>query len=212
MLLLANIYYSGRKFEQSLKVLKDFLPSAKEDNVEFYRTLSDLAWMLQDYDAKALASEKLISLSKVDVADYIMLSEIYFRKGSKRAVSLALEGYKKFEDLILLKTASYYSYALRLYDQTVAIFKDHRDKLQDDVNTVFSYLLALQQLGKNEEALEELEKILAKSKTPEFVSFYIYSLVETQRVDELKRALKEYEAYTRNPSVAQAYAVAYIFL
>jgi predicted Zn-dependent protease len=43
VLLLANIYYSGRKFEQALKVLKDFLPSAKKDNVEFYRTLSDLA-------------------------------------------------------------------------------------------------------------------------------------------------------------------------
>jgi hypothetical protein len=212
VLLLANIYYSGRKFEQSLKVLKDFLPSAKEENVEFYRTLSDLAWMLQDYDATALASEKLISLSKGEMADYIRLSEIYFRKGSKRAVSLALEGYKKFEDLILLKTALYYSYALGLYDQTVVIFKDHRDKLQDDVNTVFSYLLALQQLGKNEEALEELEKILAKAKTPEFVSFYIYSLVETQRVEKLKRTLKEYETYARNSLVAQAYAVAYIFL
>jgi hypothetical protein len=212
VLLLANIYYSDRKFEQALKVLKDFLPSAKEDNVEFYRTLSDLAWMLQDYDATALASEKLISLSKGEMADYIRLSEIYFRKGLKRAVSLALEGYKKFEDLILLKTALYYSYALGLYDQTVAIFKDHRDKLQDDVNIVFSYLLALQQLGKKEEALEELEKSLAKAKTPELVSFYIYSLVEAQRVEKLKSALKEYEAYTRNPSVAQAYAVAYIFL
>jgi hypothetical protein len=212
VLLLANIYYSDRKFEQALKVLKDFLPSAKEDNVEFYRTLSNLAWMLQDYDATALASEKLISLSKGEVEDYIRLSEIYFRKGSKRAVSLALEGYKKFDDLILLKTALYYSYALGLYDQTVAIFKDYRDKLQDDVNTVFSYLLALQQLGKKEEALEELEKVLAKVKTPELVSFYIYSLVEAQRVEKLKSALKEYEAYARNPSVAQAYAVAYIFL
>jgi hypothetical protein len=212
VLLLANIYYSDRKFEQALKVLKDFLPSAKEDNVEFYRTLSDLAWMLQDYDATALASEKLISLSKGEAEDYIKLSEIHFRKGSKRAVSIALEGYKKFEDLILLKTAFYYSYALGLYDQTVAIFKDHRDKLQDDVNTVFSYLLALQQLGKKEEALEELEKILAKAKTPELVSFYIYSLVEAQRMEKLKSALKEYEAYTSNPSVAQAYAVAYIFL
>jgi hypothetical protein len=212
VLLLANIYYSGRKFEQALKVLKDFLPSVKEDNVEFYRTLSDLAWMLQDYDATALASEQLISLSKGEVADYIRLSEIYFRKGSKRAVFLALEGYKKFENIILLKTAFYYSYALGLYDQTVAIFKDHRDKLQDDVNTVFSYLLALQQLGKKEEALEELEKILAKAKTPELVSFYIYSLVEAQRVDELKRVLKEYETYTKNPLVAQAYAVAYISL
>jgi hypothetical protein len=212
VLLLANIYYSDRKFEQALKVLKDFLPSAKEDNVEFYRTLSDLAWMLQDYNATALASEQLISLSKGEVADYIRLSEIYFRKGSKRAVSLALEGYKKFDDLILLKTSLYYSYVLGLYDQTVAIFKEHREKLQDDVNTVFSYLLALQQLGKREEALEELEKILAKAKTPEFVSFYIYSLVEAQRVKKLKRTLKEYETYTRNPSVAQAYAVAYIFL
>jgi len=212
VLLLANVYYSNKKFEQALKVLKDFLPSAKDDNVEFYRTLSDLAWMLQDYDATALASEQLINLSKGEMADYIRLSEIYFRKGSKRAVSLALEGYKKFEDLILLKTAFYYSYALGLYDQTVAIFKDHRDKLQDDINTVFSYLLALQQLGKKEEALEELEKILAKAKTPELVSFYIYSLVEAQRVEKLKRALKEYEAYTRNPSVAQAYAVAHIFL
>jgi len=212
VLLLANIYYSDRKFEQALKVLKNFLPSAKEDNVEFYRTLSDLAWMLQDYDATALASEKLINLSKGEVADYIRLSEIYFRKGSKRAVSLALEGYKKFEDLILLKTALYYSYVLGLYNQTVAIFKDHRDKLKDDVDTLFSYLLALQQLGKKEEALEELEKILAKAKTPELVSFYIYSLVEVQWVEKLKRALKEYEAYTRNPSVAQAYAVAYIFL
>jgi FOG: TPR repeat len=212
VLLLSNIYYSGKKFEQALKVLKDFFPSAKEDNVEFYRTLNDLAWMLQDYDATALASEKLISLSKGEMTDYVRLSEIHFRKGSKRAVSLALEGYKKFEDLILLKTAFYYSYALGLYDQTVAIFKDYRDKLQDDVNTVFSYLLALQQLGKKEEALEELEKILAKAKTPELVSFYIYSLVEAQRVERLKSALKEYEAYTRSPSVAQAYAVAYIFL
>jgi polysaccharide biosynthesis protein PelB len=212
VLLLANVYYSNKKFEQALKVLKDFLPSAKEDNVEFYRTLSDLAWMLQDYDATALASEKLINLSKGEMADYIKLSEIYFRKGSKRAVSLALEGYKKFEDLILLKTAFYYSYALGLYDQTVAIFKEHRDKLQDDVNIVFPYLLALQQLGKKEEALEELEKILAKAKTPELVSFYIYSLVEAQRVEKLKSALKEYETYTKNPLVAQAYAVAYIFL
>jgi predicted Zn-dependent protease len=212
VLLLANIYYSDRKFEQSLKVLKDFLPSATEDNVKFYRTLSDLAWMLQDYDATALASEKLISLSKGEMTDYIRLSELYFRKGSKRAVSLALEGYKKFEDLILLKTAFYYSYAFGLYDQTVAIFKDHRDKLQEDVNTVLSYLLALQQLGKKEEALEELEKSLAKAKTPELISFYIYSLVEAQRVEKLKSALKEYEAYARNPSVAQAYAVAYIFL
>jgi FOG: TPR repeat len=212
VLLLANLYYSSGRFEQALKVLKDFLPSAKEDNVEFYRTLSNLAWMLQDYNTTALASEQLISLSKGEVEDYIRLSEIYFRKGSKRAVSLAMEGYKKFEDLVLLRTALYYSYVLGLYDQTVAIFKDHRDKLQDDVDTVFSYLLALQQLGKKEEALEELEKILAKAKTPDLVSFYIYSLVEARQVGKLKSALKEYEAYARNPAVARAYAVAYIFL
>ncbi len=212
VMLLANIYYSKKEFEKALSVLKEYLPKAKEEDSEFFRTLSDLGWMLQDYEVVTSASEKLIKLGKAEDSDYDRLSDIYLRKDPERSVWYALEGYKKFNNLLLLKKAIFYAFSSGLYQDTVRIFQEHRDKLSDDTNAIHSYLLALQNVGKKVEAIKELENFIRTYQASDLVALYVYLLVENQDNKKLQEVLRKFSQFASDPQVAQAFAVGYVFL
>ncbi len=212
ILLLANMYYSKREFEEALSVLKAYLPRAKAEEVEFFRVLSDTAWMLQDYKTALVASERLIQLEKAEDSDYERLSDIYLRLDPKRSVYYALEGYTKSESVVLLKKAVFYAFSSGLYQDVIRIFRDHRDILNDDVNMLSSYLISLRQTGRQEESIEELKKLLIDLQEPDLISLYIYFLVEGHKVRDLQKALFDYSQFAKDPKVAIAFSVAYIFL
>jgi len=212
VMLLANIYYSQKEFEKALRVLKEYLPEAKEEEAEFFRTLSDLGWMLQDYEVVAFASERLIKLGKAEISDYDRLSDIYLRTDPKKSLWYALEGYKKFDNLFLLKKSIFYAFSSGLYQDTARIFQEHRDKLLEDTNAIYSYVISLQNLGERAEALKELENFTRKLQAPDLIALYVYLLVENQEVKKLERALKDYSQFASYPQVAQAFAVGYVSL
>lgn len=86
--LYASILYAMKKYQDSLYVLKKYINNIenfeKEENKEeisdYYKTLSDLAWFLRDYETSIYASAKLDSLSKSRLVDYIRLSTYYLEK------------------------------------------------------------------------------------------------------------------------------------
>jgi tetratricopeptide (TPR) repeat protein len=213
VLLKANIYYSQKDFQKALEVLKAFSSYATEKDISFWETLSDLAWMLQDYKYAELASEKLVTLGKGRFEDYDRLIIVYSYLKPQKALEVSLAGYKNFRNPYFLEKAFYIAYSNSFWNEILYIAELLPDKellLKDPF--IFYYTTALQKTGKIEEALKYLEASLKKYFSKDVLSFYIYTLIDTYQFDRLEKVLKAYVTYEKENELINTFAFGYLTL
>ncbi len=87
--LYSNILFTMRRYEKALFVLKKYVKLAKDEDIEYFENLSDLAWLLKDIETAFYASQRLESLGKARLVDYIRLYMVlYSRKKISRGFNI----------------------------------------------------------------------------------------------------------------------------
>ena len=211
VLLKAQILYAKREHNKALQVLKE---NAKKsiDNAEFWETLSDLAWMLGDYETAYKASKRLVESDRGRAEDYQRMVEFLAEKDPQEAIRLAQEGYAKFRVLFFVELLFYIAYKNQLWDSILSLAEE-----RDIKNLILSrdYLLsyyasALIAKGEKDKAFKLIEERLAQSISSELLSFYIYTLLEEEQVGRLIKAITNYRNYALQ--APNAFISAYIKL
>ena len=214
VLLKADIFYAKKDFRKALEVLKSYINRASDKDIEFWENFSDLAWMLQDYNAVKKASLKLIELGSGKLKDYIRLSFIYAFEDPRKAIDISLKGWRKFRHKFLLERIFYLAFSLKDWDRIIELSKEKsiRKIIFNETNLLIIYLIALQKTGKIYESLKIMESYLSDKFSKDLLELYIYSLVEIGDFITLKKILKMYKYYETDPKLATAFVVAYISL
>ncbi|RUM29886.1 MAG: hypothetical protein DSY32_02800, partial [Aquifex sp.] len=212
VLLKTNILFVQKKYIEALEALKDYKPFARNEETDYWRMLSDLAWMLQDYETAREASEILVKTGKGDLVDYERLSIIYAVKNPEKAFQYSFEGWKRFKSQFLLSRSLLILYSTERWEKIIKIAEKVKDKILKDDNLLIIYLTALQKLGKIEEALSIVRGVLEKRFSKDILNFYIYSLIDLHKFKELRRILRKYARYELDRDLATAFSVAYLNL
>lgn len=218
--LYTSILYAMKKYQDSLYVLKKYINNIKnfekEENKEeisdYYKTLSDLAWFLRDYETSIYASAKLDSLSKSRLVDYIRLSTYYLeKKDYPKAIIFSKKGYEKFKD----------EYMLSLYVDS--LYKSGRWK---DLNLLFSsleresilkseyltsiYIRTLLSSNKINQAKDFIKQILKEKFSESILSEAIYLSIDTNDSDLADFILRNYSKYEEK--LKKQFALLYSFM
>ncbi len=105
----ALIYYSKTDFKEAVSILKKGLPIAKGSDVEFWQTLADLAWNLNDRALALTAYSKGLN----DESNLSRLIELTRNNNPKQAYSYSLKGWQQFHNQAFLSNALYFAQILK---------------------------------------------------------------------------------------------------
>jgi len=181
LLLKYRILYAQRRFKEALRLLKSY----PEKDEEVYALLSDLAWMLGDYETALQSSLSLIKAGKGRLEDYDRASSLLEDK--REAFKLAKEGAERWKSLYLRERAIYYAYELGLWEELLKLIKG--TPLEKRPYGLIMKAEALLKTGRKEKAYRLLKEAVFKYREPSLWSFYFSLLAEDGKVDELKRVL-----------------------
>ncbi len=209
VLLKANILYAMREYKKALEVLKGYADKNPED-VDFWQTLSDLSWMLGDYQTAVRASLWLIDKDKARAEDYQRVVLYFSEKEPEKAIKYALEGWQKHQTVFLFERAMYIAYINQKWDTLIDIANRERSIVFEKDYLLFYYLEALIRRGDVTQAINLLEKRLKERFSTQLLAFYLYTLVELEDAQRLKKAVREYERYAVD--IPEPFIVAYIKL
>ncbi|NPB06983.1 MAG: tetratricopeptide repeat protein [Aquificae bacterium] len=182
-LLKYRILYAQKRYNEALLLLS----SLKEKSPEVLRALSDLAWMLGDYDRALKASLELIKLGRASLIDYDRASYLLAKKKPEEALKLALEGWERYKSSFMLERAILLAYELRKWELLLRLLP--KSALFNRPFGAVLYARALYELNRKEEAFRFLEKRLEREPDAELASFYFSLLARAGEMGRLKRAL-----------------------
>ncbi len=206
LLLKADTFISLREFNKALDVLK----RASHESKKTLTKKADLSWMLGKFDIFKESAEKLISMGWGREKDYERLSFIYEAENPRRAVHLSLEGWKKFKKLIFLERAMRVSFNNGNLKGVIKIAQENRHVLSKSTPLFILYINALEKAGFKEKAIGEIETFLNAKFDKAILKNYLHLLIETGDIKVLKRAVKRYEKYKRDPELALTFSRAYL--
>ena len=92
---LASMEYAQGHLEQALATLRLAQASATANDTAYWQTLSSLAWMLQDFDRAADASQILVRAGTAQAEDYQRLYRIHVTADPAVAYAYALIGWRQ---------------------------------------------------------------------------------------------------------------------
>ncbi len=107
----ATVLYNQNKLKDALSTLVKTESVAKPDDIVYWRTLSDLAWLMQDNPQALAASLTLYGQGQASVDDYYRLIELMSNRNPRQAYSLAEEGWVRFSQ------TNFFIYMLNLASQ-----------------------------------------------------------------------------------------------
>ncbi len=215
IVLKSRILYADRRFSEALKVLKDHENYIEEDNIEFWRNLSDLAWLMEDYETSLRASLKLINLGKGRDIDYQRVFLIVIHKDTDKALSIAERAYKDTSIEYVLERGIYLLYEDRKWTKLIDFVNKLKNIDRSLVNENISalYITALHRLNKPNKLSEFAEGFLKSNKSSILLSQYIYILIEREDREKLKNILKRYyRNYKNDPLAVKSFISLYIAL
>ena len=216
LLFLSHLYFVSKKFDKALDVLSSHTIGVTADKIEYWKTLSNLAWALNKWDVAASASEKLLLQGKARIEDYERLALFYRETRPEVAERLYRDAYLKFK-----KTYFFYNYAdiaLRsrhfqgLYRSIQSLSSSERASLEKKPDFWLILADVYQGIGKKKEALFAYKKALSLSPHDAGLkAAIIYALMDLDENRELDRMIGEIELkgnvpQTLIPALAAAYA------
>lgn len=90
----AVIYYSRGQFREAVEVLKRGIPVAKNKDIDFWQTLADLAWIINDRPMIILSYSRLPN----DLSTVLALIQVETANNPLQALKYSLKGWHDFKD------------------------------------------------------------------------------------------------------------------
>jgi hypothetical protein len=101
----AEIYYTRKHYKKALSILRQAIPVANETNTDFWRTIADLAWMINDQSLAALG----YSHFPHDKSALFKLIELEQSTHLQKALDYALQGWRQYQDMQFFNTTLYFA-------------------------------------------------------------------------------------------------------
>jgi hypothetical protein len=216
-LLKASILYSMKKFNEALSALKKGLIYFDPKNkfaLELLQNLSDLGWMLNDFETVKKAAEKLIELQKGRWSDYYRLSLIYRFCCPEKLYQLGIQGYRKFKSFEMIFVALDSLYNRKRYKEFLKVInsldENTRKRIFKDDYLFTAYIDVLYKTGNCEVAKKLVLERLKNKPSPTLLSFLIYMDSDMNNLKELEYIVKNFKKFEKQ--IPSAFALAYLRL
>ncbi|MEM5809168.1 MAG: tetratricopeptide repeat protein, partial [Candidatus Aenigmatarchaeota archaeon] len=183
VILYSDIFLSERKQKEAYEVLKKYFEKIESDKEDLYilylRKFSALAWINQDIETSAKASEVLHKMGKASKDDYIRLYTYYaLKKNYTKAIEYASIGYRKSRDEYLFTLWVESLSALGDWKGIVDAYREYdREKLLANSYLTAIYTRALYMLGRRQEARQIILRSLKANSSLSSLSNAIYTAV-----------------------------------
>lgn len=193
----SELSYSGGHIDTALSKLLAAKGKAKPTDFNYWRTLSDLAWMAQDYSNAVYASEILYKQGHAAAEDYSRIINVMQTTNPHFAMQLSEEGWKKFHQplffLSMMDLGSKLEEWGTLRDAYLSLTPD--DKKQLAVTPYYWTTLAMvwQQLGNLEQSrLAYLQALQLDPNDLLLKTGYIWLLIDQNNKMELAQKMTEW--------------------
>jgi len=215
----AYLLYVNKQYDKALEILKTVKSKATAENVDYWTTLSDLAW---DLNEKETAIESSMFLYKIGRARDIDIERLIYNYAEKKDY----KNLERFAKLLWKKNKSpnylhYYLTALYEQGRYKDVLKTIASLDEDMLNTIKNkghfwglYANSLVKLGKVEDAVKVYEMALKYNPdSKDILSSYLWLLIDTKQTAKLDKYLRKYKhlAY-RDKNFTFLYGVAYTVL
>ncbi len=183
VILYSDIILSERKQKEAYELLKRYFGKIESDKEDLYilylRRLSALAWINQDIETSAKASEVLHKMGKSRKDDYIRLYTYYaLKKNYTKAVEYASIGYRKSRDEYLFTLWVEGLSALGDWKGIVDAYREYdRERLLANSYLTAIYTRALYMLDRRQEARQIILHSLKANPSLSLLSNAIYIAV-----------------------------------
>ncbi len=183
VILYSDIILSERKQKQAYELLKRYFGKIESDKEELYilylRRLSELAWINQDIETSAKASEMLHKMGKASKDDYIRLYTYYsLKKNYTKAIEYASIGYRKSRNEYLFTLWVEGLSALADWKGIVDAYREYdREKFLANSYLTAIYTRAVYMLGRRQEARQIILHSLKANPSLSLLSNAIYIAV-----------------------------------
>jgi len=216
---LAYLFYVNKQYDKALNILKSVKAKATDKDIDYWTTLGDLAWDLNDRETAIESSRYLYQIGKARNIDLERLIYYYAEK----------KDYKNLERFAKLlwernKTPNYLQYYLTaLYEQgkykevlkTIAKLDENTlNALKDKSYFWGIYANSLVKLGNVDEAIKVYEMALKYNpESKEIIVSFLWLLIDTKQTAKLEKYLRKYKylAY-EDKNFTFLYGVAYTIL
>ncbi len=201
ILLYSNILYAGKRYKDSLTVLKSYLEKINEEKDEnlikdYLSTLSDLAWSLKDFDTSIQASEKLYSIKSAKLGDFIRLYTYYFFKQDyELSKKYAFEGYQKYGRELFLEGYIESLFNMKEYKNIVEFIEKENINYYKSTLIFSRYINSLIKIGKKEKAIDLVIKTLEQNFNTDLLAELIYTSIDTSDKKLAKLIVNKYSKY-----------------
>ncbi len=218
IILYSNILYAKNKLRQLYEFLKSIFTKVKiysdEEKSLYYEylyNLSDLSWLLRDYEFVVKISKILIRDKKERENEYIRLSLYYFQKKDfKNASKYSFEGYKKFKNEYLASICVESLYDLKDFKAIVDFIENKDIDYKKNIFIASKYINSLIRINNLSKALDITKSLLKEKVDPSILTELIYTSIETSNQELAKYIIDNYSEYQND--LKKPFAILYLIL
>jgi len=205
----SDIYFVQKEYKKALNILKIAMPKAKDNNVDYWETLSDMAVFVKDYETTYEASKHLYKIDKFRDVD---IERIYlYSKNNKEKEEILLKGWEKFKKPYYAILYINFLIETKQYEKALAFAEKTKDDTSLKNDMIFNLSLAdLYYILKDYEKTKDIYLyLIAKTGSLSVKESLLWLLMEIKDKD-LDYYLKAFENdVAKNKNLALVYASAY---
>ncbi len=212
----ARLLYTLKRYRQALSVLKRHSKVASPEDTGFWETMSDIAWGVRDYPTAVQASETLYKADRARQVDYERLFLWWAEKKEEKAIDYALEGWQRFGIdhmfYYFLNTAASVRAWKLVTEEIERLDGEELERFMKNPSFVSIYAQALARGGELGKARRLYGWLLEKEFSEEALASYIYFLLDVDDSHGLKRVVKKYSEFEKDPELQIPFILAYVRL
>ncbi|MSM38412.1 MAG: tetratricopeptide repeat protein [Geobacter sp.] len=217
-MLRSRLLYGTGDIAAACRSLQEGAASAKPADTDFWMTLSDLCWAMQDGACAVNASSQLIAGGAGREDDYQRMVTYYLQHDPERAYATAREGWQRFRKEYYFVAAVEAGLALGRHDELLA-FVGNLDEQQRSALARSGYAWQLRsrlyrQAGRTGKSLHSYQQALAlEPGNAEVAAGYLWLLIDLEKTEELRETAELFRYRFRGkPELLDPLGAAYAWL
>ncbi|MBI4244779.1 MAG: tetratricopeptide repeat protein [Planctomycetes bacterium] len=195
---MASALHSLKRFDDGLAILLKIRSKATANDIEYWRTLSDYAWVIGDYNSSIDASYVLYNNKKHSANDIETICAFEKKQNPEKAIKISKEGWEQFKEpyLFLLYTsvATSSNKWEDVYNTIISLSKANLEILKNDPNFYLICGEAAKRLSKLDEARRYFADFIRLSQhSADAYAAFLWFLIDVKDFKSIEIQISELE-------------------
>ncbi|MBK3332330.1 tetratricopeptide repeat protein [Persephonella atlantica] len=213
---LSKMLYQKKRYRDSLNILLQFKSSVPDDDVSYWKLVSDIGWGIGDFRSSFYASKKLINTGKGRDVDYervVLYLTSQGRKNYEEIYRLSYEGWKRYKKEVFLYYTLDSLYRMKKYKKIIHLVENLKEDKKYTLNRYpylwVYYSSSLEKIGSYQRAVDAYERALKIfPENNDIIVSFLWMLIEHQDIKRLKLYLKRFRGIENKNRALNAVLVA----